>query len=225
MALIRYSALINDVRGSIGNGTFQRSQGGAMVRNKPVPGYRNSQFTVNVRMYLPQVVFAWRNLSSAEKLQWQYFLTYSPDFMRKSPKTILSAYSLFVKYNCIRLMSGFSIVTTITIAVPNLSPTRPSMALDSGSLVMDIGQPIPGVDLYYQIKATRPSLNRHSKSLNDFRVIKKFDGPNQTFDISDEYIAAWGAIPTSGQWVRYMLTFFHATQPFIYSPIENINSF
>jgi len=223
MALIKYSPLINDIRGSAGNATFQRSQAGAVVRNKPVPSVINSQQTVDVRSLLPQVVFAWRGLSSAEQTTWKNFLSYSPDFMRKSPKTMLSAYSLFVKYNCIRLLSDFGIRTSIDFTQPNLAPTRGLFMLYDNVLFIDIGQEITGVDWLYQIRASRPSSSPYSRVLNDFRIIKAYSGPYQIFDCQAAYVAAWGMAPPAGSYIRLSLRFFCSTMPFVYEPIISEN--
>jgi len=224
MALIKYSPLVNSIRGSISNGTFQNSSGGNIVRNKPAPITRYSQQTTDVRSVMPQVVFAWRNLSAGQKITWKNFLSYSPDYMRKSPKLALSAYSLFVKVNCIRLLSNFSILTDITFLNPTLSPSRGLLYLDYDVLTIDIGQGIPGVDWYYQIRASRPASSIYSRVLNDLRIIKMYAGPNQTYPCQSEYYTAWGLVPVAGQVIRLELRFFSATMPFVYQPTETINT-
>lgn len=219
MALIHYSPLINQIRGSIGNASFQRSLAGNIVRSKPVPPVKNSQQIVNVRTVLPQIVFAWRNLSDADKITWRNYLTYSPDYMRKNPKMVLSAYSLFVKYNTIRVLVGFSVLSSFIFVQPSLSPTRPLPYIDSGNLWMDIGQSIPGVDWGYMIRMSRPCTSVHNRALNDLRIVVAFNGPNQLFNINSEYLTTWGIQPVAGNILKCELKFFSSSMPFVYSPI------
>jgi hypothetical protein len=168
------------------------------------------------RTTLPAVVFAWRNLSANQQLNWRNFLSYSPDFMKKSPKTLLSAYSLFVKYNTIRVLSGWSILEDIYFYQPNLSPLTSYPYLDDGEFYIDVGQEIPGLDWYYQIRISRPCNGSHSRELNNLRIIRAYGYAEQYFSIDTAYRAVYGTIPAAGQWISYEVKFFHYNMPFIY---------
>ena len=222
MALIKYGSIVNDIRGSIGNGTFQRGVGGSIVRNKPVPMLRQSQQTADVRTVLPEIVFAWRALSDAQKTNWKNFLTYSPDFMRKSPKTILSAYNLFIKYNTLRLLRGLSILSDITFSQATQLNAVISILSDSTDIYMSVTEPIDPATWYLQMQLSRACSNKYSRVLDYFRIIDHVDSHPESVAFTAGYLKAWGFIPPSGLWISLRYTFFHASMPYIFSPVVRL---
>lgn len=218
MALIKYSPIVNDIRGSVGNATFQHSLAGSIIRTKPVSMVRNSQQAVNVRTVFPEVLFAWRSLSVAQQTNWKNFLTYSPDFMKKSPRTMISGYSLFVKYNTLRVLRGLSILTNITFSQATLINSVINILSDSVNLYMDITAPINPSVWYFQFQLSRGNNNIHSRDLHYLRIIDHVDLHPESYPFTTGYIKAWGFVPIANQWIGMRTTFFHATMPYVFSP-------
>ena len=218
MAIIKYSPLVNELRGSVGNGTFQRSVAGSILRNKPVPSSLISQQITDVRSAMPAVTFAWRNLSPEQQLNWKNFLYYSPDFMRKSPKTLLSGYSLFVKYNTLRLLRGLTILSDIIFSQVTQMNAVITILSDSSNLYMETTAPIDSTTWFLQMQLSRSSGSKYSRQLKYLRIIDHVNSHPESVPFTAGYVKAWGYVPVPFQYIGVRYTFFHASMPYIFSP-------
>jgi hypothetical protein len=223
MALIQYSALVNDIRGSVGNATFQRNGSLHIVRSKPAPIERYSQQAINVRNATAQAAFAWRTLSSAQQLQYKNFISYSPEFMRRSPKSLISGYELFVKYNTLRLLRGHTILTDISYGTPSAFPWTAYINSSGTNLYYYSNIALDPAIWWLQIQLSRSKGIAQSRVLGSLRIIDHADTIALGFPITTGYTAAYGYVPPSGDFITCRVTFFHATMPYIYSPVSSLH--
>lgn len=70
MALIRFSNLVNDIRGATGGNVFSRNKAGAYVRNRTTPLNPQSSPQMAARALLAGLSQAWRTLSQAQRNAW-----------------------------------------------------------------------------------------------------------------------------------------------------------
>lgn len=224
MALVKYSSIVNDIRGSVGNATFQRGVSGSILRNKPVPRVPSGLYTQPIRINLSTLVFQWRNLTPAVQQQWKNFLLFSPDYMKRASKVALSAYNLFLKYNSIGLLTTLSYLESITLSQVDFSPSRPNGHLAAGQFWLDIAPANLPPNWGYLIRMSPPSRNSNVKQSSGFRAILASAGISYTFPITGAYSMVWGRIPVTGEYVYCEVTFFHLSMPFIYSPQSSIIS-
>lgn len=222
MALIRYSPLINNIRGSVGNATFQRSQGGNIIRNKPVLVYRSSPYTEAVRAAMASCEFAWRGLSAAQQQQYTNFLNYSPDFQWYSPKQMISGYSLFLKYNCLRLLNGLSILTSFVYNQSTFYPHIDSFFVVSPYFYIVFNASVDTDEWTFSLRASAGLSSTKTVRINALRIIPHGTGDSNTFDLASAYTSIYGAVPSKNQYVGYDLTFFSNTMPFVFSSLKGI---
>jgi hypothetical protein len=116
MARIKFSALVSSVRGSVGSGTFQGYAGGFSLRNKPIPGKSPTSDQMLSRLYVAQVQAAWSALSPANQALWHNFVSFVPAFQKFNRNVQLSGFTLFLKYNLIRLHAGFDILSAFSFS-------------------------------------------------------------------------------------------------------------
>jgi len=222
MAQIKYSPLINYLRGSVGNATFQNSIGGNVVRNKPALVYRATPYQVAVRAAIVKAEYAWRELTDAQRQQYVVYLSFSPDYQRKNNKTLLSAYSLFVKYNTLRILQGLSVLTDITFAPVPFYPVAENLYWNENAIALKFAEVIDRSIWDFQFRSSAGFDSRHTKRLNDIRILQHTTQSSMYHNFFAAYNTVWGVNPGIGQWVHWICTLFHTSQPFVYSPFDKI---
>lgn len=97
MAVIQYSALINQMRGKLGGSVFNKSKNSYTLQRKqqqPV-GTRGNQSTVRNRFGNFQR--SWKELTNAQRVNWQTTAGNNPARDRFGNLTVLSGYNQFLK--------------------------------------------------------------------------------------------------------------------------------
>jgi hypothetical protein len=220
MARVKYSPFINAISGSVGNATFQNSQGGSIVRNKPVCTTRNSEYQTAVRAAMLQAEYGWRALTLAQQTQYNNYTKYSPDYQKKNPKSLLSGYSLFVKYNTLRILQGLAILTDIVYSEIDYYPQITGMYWDTSYVYVQLNEVIDPNFWYFQLRASNGFTSANTRQLNDLRIIIPDYRSGEGIVLANGYTAVWGRNPQVGEHVRFVYTFFHIQQPFVYSSVD-----
>lgn len=65
--------LVSQVAGSIGGTTFQRGNGGTVIRSKPLPKPRTSRASSTARQRAKTLLDLWRTFSPTERSDWDIF--------------------------------------------------------------------------------------------------------------------------------------------------------
>jgi len=108
MAVITPSAIVGDIRGSIGALTFARNRSQTIVRSKPMP--RHSKSTLQIRRHatFQRARMLWQDLSAPEKLAWKMAVETLNQMARKPYAGTLSAFQFFCSCQCTEASRGFS---------------------------------------------------------------------------------------------------------------------
>lgn len=222
MARIKYGSLVTEISGSIGGSTFQKSAYGSTLRNKPNPVRSTSAPQLLVRQYMKQAHAAWRDLTAAERLQWQQFTSYSNPKIRHDHSVTMSGHALYLKYQVSRLMAGLAIQDTLSyIAMPTWY--YPSVILqDAPNLYLDTNAPpeTPFTNMFviFLISTPRPASRRFSQAGIRFcNIVDAGDWDTLTFHTA--YVANFGANPANGSWLHYTYQVFSSLTP-IFSNIR-----
>lgn len=216
MARVKISPLLADISGSIGMCTFQRSLGGMSLRQKPVNSPVLSESQIYSNIYMASTIKAWRDLTSAQRDNWDKFVLYNPFRTLHVKNRTLSGYALFVRYNTYRLHTGFSI-----LSVPIFQST-----LDT-TVVFDFAQGGSGLRLntvydfdpserWFLLKMSAPVNDSVNNISSKMRLIYCTQGVSHLFYIGAAYSAALGFTPSSGDFVFYSLIVFSTVTPLIY---------
>ena len=79
MALIKFSSVVGDARGSIGGIVYSRSRAGATARSRTVPVNPITARRTNVRQYFGQFAQWWANyLTEAQRTSWNEYAAVIP---------------------------------------------------------------------------------------------------------------------------------------------------
>jgi hypothetical protein len=226
MARVKFGSVISEVSGSIAGVTFQKYYGGSSIRKKPLPSKSASQSQVIARNFVAQVQQSWASLTDAQRQSWSSFLSYAPAFQSNNKKVVLKGYSLFLKYNLLRLHAGFTILTAISYAPLDLIIPEWSLTLDEGTsefyFYFDSGVDPASYGLL--IKASPSRLNPSLSSLSRMRVmaVQSYGVAYDTYRIDNAFEAIFGVLPSIGDKLLVEMTLFLISAPIIAAPFRSI---
>lgn len=214
MARIKLGPLITDISGSIGMATIQRNRFGHSLRLKPLPKYSETPAQYVIRRHMITIQAAWQALTDAQRLQWDRFIDFSGQTIRKDRSVHLSGHKLYLKYQLWRLMCGLSLLTTIVYApmpayVDFLGVTRPTEEEPKLRFTDDVDH----TSYFFIFKLSSP---RHENQAFNARGLRWMDvilGTTHVFDITTAYLAAFGVILEVGDFIHYSLQYFSITAP------------
>lgn len=99
MALIRFSNLVNDIRGAAGGNVFARNRSGAYVRNRTTPLNPQSTGQMIARASFGSLSQAWRTLTEAQRLAWADAAPEYPYLNKLGESRNYSGEQLYMKLN------------------------------------------------------------------------------------------------------------------------------
>lgn len=195
MARINFSALVSSMSGSIGQACFQKGRSGFIVRNKPLPTNSYSEKRTLSRIYVQQVQKEWADLTIAQKEQWNSFLSFAPSYMKNDKSILLSGYTLFLKYNLVRLHAGFSILTSFTFTDLVYKDIIPTIWYLGGSfgLLFTESFNYPNDFILFKIspKLSQPSYSKKNK-MKVIQLDQNGGSPISNFNLTTDYTSLFG---------------------------------
>ena len=137
MASIKFSALVNQLKGKLNGSVFQGSTSGAIVRNKPyfINGSRAGKLTKadagrvsNQQRYVASISQEWGQLSDNDRQTWESQAYLWPFTNRFGESYIGSGYQVFQMVNLRLLNFGYNIVSVCPTPAGN-QPSLPPVQL------------------------------------------------------------------------------------------------
>jgi hypothetical protein len=102
MARIKYSALVDQINGSIGGTTFQNNRYGFTIKRKPAGKKTGSAIQKTRRNAVAAVGQNWIGLTDSQRDSWAAYATTFPRATRLNPNAFLNGFNYFQKYTLIR---------------------------------------------------------------------------------------------------------------------------
>jgi len=109
MARIKFSGLVDSIRGSIGGTTFQSNKYGYTVKKKQLNVRPNTSRQNNRKLIMSIVSRSWRDLTGTQRTEWETWASSYPQYAKYNPTAELSAYNIFMKYNLLYYLIGLGI--------------------------------------------------------------------------------------------------------------------
>lgn len=214
MARIKLGPMITNISGSVGGVTIQRNRFGTSMRNKPLPLYSQTPAQFDIRRKIASLQTSWQALTDADRLQWDRFLNFSGQTIRRDHSVLLSGQALYIKYQLYRLMSGLALLTTIEYSPMPDHFDLQNLEVDIGpTLALIFTGVVDSTKYFFICKLTNPRLYSQFYSLRGLRFMEVSFGSDNEYFVTTPYLSAFGAIPTAGQWLHYSLLFFSVTAP------------
>lgn len=110
MAGIKYSSLVTEIKGKLGNTVFQRMGKSFGVRSQSSSNYTNSIWAQQWRNSFNLCVNQWNILSSADKQLWVNMAPSWPATNRFGVSITLSGFQLFMQINTLLLYTEYDLI-------------------------------------------------------------------------------------------------------------------
>lgn len=218
MARIKLGPVITDISGSVGGATFQRSRFGHTMRTKPLPLDKRTELQQYVRASVTLVQSFWQALSAAERLQWERFMDFSSQTIRKDRSVLLSGHALYLKYNVWLDLVGEEIMETIQYLPLPEHATLEYIREAAGDYYLKFDIAVNPATVFFLCKLSSPRLASQAFSYKGLRFMKVTYEENDEYVFNVPYIAAFGVLPAVGSWLHYSIQWFSTLSP-VYSGI------
>lgn len=103
MAIIQYTAIVNQIRGKLNGSVFNKSKNGYTLQRKAQPKQGGSHLQYLKRSKFAQAQRHWQELNQQQKENYQISAINNPVYDRFGELVVLSAYNHFVKVNVMSL--------------------------------------------------------------------------------------------------------------------------
>lgn len=209
MARIVFSALIDNIRGSIGGTTFQKNAYGYTCKHKPnmVRPWTASQKEMQIAF--SRAVKAWKETTDTARSNWETWASANPQYAKHNPSSSLSGFACFVKWHVYAFVAGLALDTEPVLTVPAAPPISLKLILAGG--VLTIGVTVTGgiEDWNLAFFASRPFGGSQNFIGTKTKYMVNSTDVTGTEIITAAYAAKFGALPVLGDrvaidYVRFM---------------------
>lgn len=194
--------LVTAVAGSMQGTTFQRHPVGTLIRKRPLPTLRRSNYTSDRRTNWQMLLRTWRTLTSTERTDWQTAADALTWYNRFGTVIPGRGFWLFMQANSYATLASASPVTVVGAIAPvgAIVGLSSSSNVAMGTMYLDWSSGnVPATDLWY-VFATRPLTGSITYPGSAFRFLRTIpDGTATSFNVGGEYLARFGALPTTTQ--------------------------
>lgn len=215
MARIQLGALITDIRGKLGGHVFKQNNGGLTIQTKAGKGQNfngNPVAKKNKAELIDAIAKGWRALNDTDKLAFDsYSELLNGEAAAKKNKIDVkkgfgiasirgySGYSFTWSYNAI---FGETIPSSFLIQ-PIAIDKFPGATIETNGTVLRVVNPNSYTQAFkLVVRASKPLTGNTKTNLSkSTTLLKQFPNALVNLDITQEYLNAFGQLPTAGQFV------------------------
>lgn len=216
MALIKLTAVVDNISGKLNGSVFARNKGGHYIRSKSNPTNPQTEKQNLVRSLLAGVSTDWRQLTNSQREAWKGATQDFPYQNKLGDTKIYSGFNLFVKHN--QNLKNYD-PDSPTLTTPKApAPTIPPFSVTGSIGLAAIGNAISLAEVemnfserspntVFLIYATPVLSHGVSNFRNRLRLIDTNDGTSSVSnlliaDITTSYRVAFG-VPADGAKIGY----------------------
>ncbi len=198
MARIKYSGLIDNIRGSIGGTTFQNNKYGYTIKRKPnMTKPHSCRQNINKSLF-NRAVKAWREATQTTRDNWDTWASTNPQYAKHNPTAQLSGFACFVKWTFYSFQRSGQVTVDPEIDIPPIATVAYSLENDSGTFSVISDWDIETEAWYSALFLSRPLLPSQSFIGTKPKYIATDSSADQKNDITAAYTSIYGSIPTVG---------------------------
>lgn len=205
MARITYSALVTEIKGSIGGTTFQSNAYGFTVKNKPNIVKPNTPLQKVQQVYFSAAAKLWASISQSTRDSWDTWASNNPQYAKNNPTSVLTGQAVFIKWNALYMLLVGSIanpgngLTQLIITVDTAAVT-----LSRSGAVLTFAQNWTNNtdELYALWFLSRPFNDAQNFVGTTPRFVYASSNADDTTDIASVYSGIFGTLPAAGQVVN-----------------------
>jgi hypothetical protein len=208
MARITYSALIENISGSIAGTTFQSNKYGFTVKKKPNIVVPRSPTQQRQQKYMSLAVSAWKSLTASQRTDWDTWAATYPQYAHNNPTSVLSGYAVFVKVHILRFMANLSVLPGPTYTSYAEDTLTYSVFRYSYYFSVTLNSTNESENWYINFSLSRPFAPTQAYIGTKIRYIDSYKNLSDDYDISPAYTALYGALPSVGDLVALQTLLF-----------------
>jgi len=214
MALITLSPLLSDIKGKIGGGVFQNSQGGLMLRTKVTPINRRTLPQNRSRIDMFNLQNEWLRLTQAQRDDWDLWAVTYPKPQIKNPLKTINGQQYFLKYNDYRSRYGLTTMQNVDWTIPTFSAIDVSFFNIANVFYVIADRKIDFANEFVVLFISwevSPGLNNAG---NRRKMIIFNTSTGNKFDLTTQVTNVFGAIPAAGSQIFYKVASFSRNTPY-----------
>ena len=206
MALIKLTAIVDNISGKLNGTVFAKNKGGNYMRSKSKPSNPKTAAQMAVRAQFGAISSAWKNLTESARSAWRESASNFPYINRLGDSKILSGFALHQQLNSNLVLIGESALTfppepksPVSFTTVNVNAILAEGDVDQ----MEINAVITAVDANSKtlIYATPPLSAGIENFENKLRLIgtalaSSFD---EGLDVNSMYEAVFGRLPVGAK--------------------------
>lgn len=224
MARIKYTALVESIRGSIGGTTFQKNAYGYTVKSKPNMLNPNTSRQNASKQLFSVAAQKWRNLTDPQRAAWDAYANAFPIPSRKNPDAYLSGFAAFVRWHGISQYFGNPTLSNPSGAQGTVTNFTPFVGTDGSILNMQPDVVYTNGPWNIFVFCTRPIQPTQTfiKSWLRF-VFATNQAGSVDFNFQSGYLSRFGFLPAAGQIIGVQLAYVNTTNGQVYYfPAEQV---
>lgn len=208
MAVVKYGAIITDIKGSINGMTLQGGRSAGIIRTKPrgvglSVSNRKESIQSNIHI-MGKLAASWTKLTDTQRLTWQTLLGTWTFINKFGVVYNATPYQIYMSVNFNNVVAGFSIDSSAPVYSAGTTITISGYtAKDGGGLGVSILDPLT-YDTSFQVLCSKPMKGSESGSRIQYKLLKTFTPSGAALlSIKDEYYQTFGALPSVGSYIWF----------------------
>ncbi len=206
MARIKFSPIISEIKGKLGNSVFQGNKSGIILREHVIPRNNKTELQVKVRNTLSIVKTSWQNLTTEQLNSWKSLALLWKKGSKHDITKKLTPYELFIAKNMVNSNQTTDILLTTNLQINTVDQFFVDLTL------------VPNVSLIGEFEAVGDVNNtllhfyiskpfKQSSSITQTAVRWMLIGNNPTGSrvLTNSYINKYGRLPNVGEKVLVKL--------------------
>lgn len=198
MALIKLTAIVDNISGKLNGTVFSRNKGGHYMRSKSMPFNPRTSFQNAVRARFGAIAQLWGALTEAQRDAWRAMASEFPYRNRLGDTKILSGFALHQKLNTNLAIIGQSFVSNPPepISPPAVISISASASLAEGNfnLTGELAQGVTATPYTAVVMATPPLRDGVSNFNTQLREIEMIPDITKNSDIMTAYTTRFGEL-------------------------------
>lgn len=220
MAIVQYTAAVNQLRGKLNGSTFNKSKTAYTLQRKQSQVKRARGLQGLARQHFQRAQREWKNTTAGQKGSWQSTAANNPATDRFGQQVILSGYNQFIKANIFRYSIGLpTLFTGYASAAPVFSDFADYNIYDyeldetSGTWYIDVGywmqNDIPGTEFGILVDVSLP----YSRGITSYQGRYVFVGGSSsmqtTLQHAQRVLSSEYGIPRDGMYYNVRFRVVH----------------
>lgn len=201
MALIKLTAIVDQISGKLNGTVFARNKGGAYMRSKSKPSNPQTTAQMGVRAAFGAIASAWRGLPQNARNAWNEATANFPYQNKLGDSRILSGFALHQKLNRNLQLIGLPMISTPPLPSPTATVVDVNVSVTNAEFLVtptfDGAENDADVVAIFATPSLSPGIQNFKKELRLVDTISIGDFNEGRPDVLDTYSAKFG-VPVTG---------------------------